>query len=283
MPVQAAEEKLDIEDFIHPDHLPYFIKAALEVKCDILVRKTGRNAIRWVGKSGYTGKSAAMKAKTADVDCDARAVAGLVCSPLERPQVFSPERLEDAWKEWNKSERLITVPRNNAGFNDTVLPHGCPTPYLLQNDPKHHHYGAVARVDMGLLRPHYVHGDYDLYDIVQVDGKPAPQRSQVRENYLVQTTKISSTPEDIAKSRIKNLESEWSFKVANIVNVAIAMSGTDILGALMVNHGEQVLLGVSGISVKPVLVILCTRENGQHTRILANWEDHQTYYGQRFG
>lgn len=281
MPGQDADDKLELEDFIHPDHLQFFIKAAADVQCDILVRKTGRNSIRWVGKSGYTGKRADMKCKTADVDTDTREVAGLVCSPIERPQAFSPDRLGKAWKEWGKSEHLITVPRGNAGFDDNLLPRGCPTPYMLQNNPAHHHYGAVALVEMGLLRPHYVHGDYDLYDIVRSDGNPGPQRVQVRENHLLQTTRNSATPDAIANARIKNLESEYSFRVANIIDVGIAMSGGDILGALMVNHGEQVLLGEDGVTDEPVLVVLAIPEAGQRTRILKNWDDHQAYYQAR--
>lgn len=282
MPSQEPSGKLFIDDFIAPEHLPFFFSAAEEVRCDILVRKTGRNSIRWIGKPGFTGKRAEMKAKTADVDTDAREVAGLVCSPEERPQAFSADRLAKAWKEWGKSSHLVTVPRNHAGFDDDVMPRGCPTPYLLQNNPDHRHYGAIALVEMGLLRPHYVHGDYDLYDIVPNRDTPRTNAPQVRENHLVQTvTHPSMTAEQIANARVKNLESPWSFKVANIINVAIAMSGGDIVNALMVNHGEQTLLGEEGVTDEPVLAILSRREKGERTRILMDWAQHVDFYRSR--
>lgn len=287
MAIHIFDERLDIDDFIYPGHLRLFLDAAEKLHCEILIRKTGKMAIRWIGKSGFTGKRADMKAKTADVDYDARAVAGLVCSPLERPQVFSPGRLEKAWKEWSKSERLITVPPNNRGFDDDVLPRYCTTPYILQNNPSHRYYGAIALVEMGLLRPHYVHGDYDLYDIYDVRGGKLTSKHfepiKTGTGYLNQTvTHSGMSLKEIANARVKNLESELSFSVANEVNTGIAMSGGDILGALMVNHGEQILLGWEGISFDPVLVVKAARENGSQTQILANEKDHWAYYSARF-
>lgn len=288
MPVKIFEKQLEIEDFIYPGHLRFFLDAAVQFKCDILVRKTGRSAISWIGKSGFTGKRADMKAKTADVDCDARAVAGLVCSPIERPQVFSAERLGKAWKEWGKSEHLITVPERNRGFDDDVLPRYCRTPYILQNNPNHRYYGAIALVEMGLLRPHYVHGDYDLYDIFNVAAGKRLEKDALKPRggygYLDSTVNRSDAGlKQKVNARVKNLESELSFRVANTINTGIAMSGNDILGALMVNHGEQVLLGMEGVSFEPVLAVLSEREDGQYTRILKNEEDHNAYYGSRVG
>lgn len=287
MTVNSSDERLGIDDFVHPDHLQFFLNTAAKLHCEILVRKTGKMAISWIGKSGFTGKAADMKAKTADVDYDARAVAGLVCSPVERPQVFSTERLAKAWKEWGKSEHLVTVPKFNRGFDDTVLPRGCRTPYMLQNNPDHPYYGAVARVDMGLLRPHYVHGDYDLYDIIDTRGGKLTAKhfepSKATPGYLVPTvTHSGMSRKDIENARVKNFESELSFRVATEINVAIAMSGGDILGALMVNHGEQILLGSEGIEFDPVLVVKPVRENGSQTQILADKKDHIAFYSVRF-
>ncbi|HET6912748.1 MAG TPA: hypothetical protein VFH71_05310 [Rhodanobacteraceae bacterium] len=269
---------LQYGDFVHHDHLPIFAAAAREFDCHILVRKTGRASLGWIGKRGFTGKRADMKAKTADVAEHRHPVAGLVCSPELRPGAFSAERIDAARKEWAKSSHLVTVPKDKLGFDDSRAPRGCLTPYLLQNNPEHEFYGCVALVDMGLLKPRYVHGDYDLYAII-------PDRQGFPANTPVYHQTIGSTmaparlgSQARAKLKVPNLEGPLSFRVATYIDVHISMTSPDLLGALMVNHGEQVNLGAEGHTFEPVLAIMPRRANGEWARVLATREDHEAFY-----
>jgi hypothetical protein len=269
----------DYSDFIHPYHFMIFVAAAQTFNCHILVRKTGRAALSWVGKRGYTGKRADMKAKTANLNVGRYSVAGLVCSPLLRPEVFTPDRLNDAHMEWHKSCHLITVPSDKTGFDDNSQPRGCFTPYIVQNNPNHKHYGCVALVDMGLLIPRYVHGDYDLYAIIPSNQVFDPTNIPIYHS-TVGTSMASDRLclQERLQMQVPNLEGPLSFQVANFINNRIAGTSPDLLGALMVNHGERVNLGSKEHTFEPVLAILPKQVNGQWARILATRKDHEQFY-----
>ena len=265
-------------EFIPAHHATIFADAAEKYHCHILIRKTGRAALSWVGKRGYTGKRADMKAKTANVDVGRYSVAGLVCSPFLRPEAFTPERLVSARKEWQKSSHLITVP-GGAGFDDHIQPRGCLTPYLVQTNPNHKHYGCVALVDMGLLLPRYVHGDYDLYAIIPAEQAFDPNNIPIRHSTLGSTMAPAQLGlQERLKMQVPNFEGPLSFQVANYINTRIANISQDLLGALMVNHGEQVNLGPQGHTFEPVLAIMPKPVNGQRARILETREDHERFY-----
>lgn len=270
---------LDSDDFVHPDHLLYFVGAAQMYQCHILVRKTGKATLNWIGKRGYTGKRGDMKAKTANVNAGRGSVAGLVCSPLLRPEVFTTDRLASAQKEWVKCSHLITVPGDADGFDDDRPPRGCRTPYIIQTNPNHKHFGCVALVDMGLLIPRYIHGDYDLYAII-----PANQNFDLNQIPIRHST-ISSpmAPSELRLQerlslQVPNMEGPLTFQVANYINMRIAGSSPDLLGSLMVNHGEQVNLGVAGQTREPVLAIMPNQDMGKSWRILATPHDHEQFY-----
>ncbi len=268
-----------IGDFVHPNHLASFVAAAQQFNCHILIRKTGQASISWVGKRGYTGKRADMKAKTANLNFGKYKTAGLVCSPLLRPEVFSADRLVDARKLWLKSSHLITVPKNNSGFDDHTQPKGCLTPYLLQTNPNHRHYGCVALTDMGLLVPRYVHGDYDLYAIIPANQGLQPNTTPAHSSTLGST--MAPGKQGLQKRlqmQVPNHESALSFKVANYVNTSLAGISSDLLGSLMVNHGEQVNMGPKGHNFEPVLAVMPKIVNGQRTRILETRQDHEQFY-----
>jgi len=266
-------------DFVHPNHFNIFVQAARTFNCHILVRKTGQSAISWIGKRGYTGKRADLKAKTANRNIGRYQLAGLVCSPQLLPQAFTPERLVSAQTEWSKSAHLITAPGDKAGFADNRQPQGCRTPYLVQTNPDHKHFGCVALVEMGLLAPRYVHGDYDLYAIIPAGKAFDPGNVQVRHSSLGSTmTPASLGLQEQLRLSVPNLDGPLSFRVAAFINNRIAASSPDLLGALMVNHGEQVNLGQRGQTVEPVLAIMPKQVNGQWATILANRTDHEMFY-----
>lgn len=271
--------RLEYGDFVHPSHFMIFVAAAQMFDCHILIRQTGRASLSWVGKRGYTGKRADLKAKTANINIGRHSVAGLVCSPLLRPEVFSPDRLASAHKEWLKSCHLITVPSDTSGFDDNRQPRGCSTPYLVQTNQNHKHYGCVALVDMGLLIPRYVHGDYDLYAIIPATHVFDPSTIPIRRSTIGSTM----APDRLGlrerlQMQVPNLEGPLSFQVANYINIRIAGTSPDLLGSLMVNHGEQVNIGSAGHTFEPVLAILPKQVNGQWARILTTPKDHEQFY-----
>jgi len=266
-------------DFVHPNHFMIFVAAARQFNCHILVRKTGRAALSWVGKRGYTGKRADMKAKTANRNTNRYKVAGLVCSPLLLPDAFTADRLASAHDNWMKSRHLITEPQGAMGFDDDRQPRGVQTPYLVQTNPNHPHYGCVALVDMGLLLPRYVHGDYDLYAIIPAGGAFDPNAIHIRDSTLG-STMAPDTMGLQARLRLQvpNKEGPLSFQVANFINVRIASSSPDLLGSLMVNHGEQINMGPVGHTFETVLAIMPRLVKGQWGRILNTRQDHEEFY-----
>ena len=270
-------------DFVHRNHLTVFVAAAQKFNCHILIRETGRAALEWVGKQGFTGKRADMKAKTANRNVGKPAVAGLVCSPFLRPEVFTSDRLADAREMWLKSFHLITVPSNKAGFDDNRQQKGCLTPYLVQTNPSHKYYGCVALIEMGLLLPRYVHGDYDLYAIVPAGKGIDPHTTIMHDPTLESTLGSSMSPDKLGlqeklNMQVRNFESPMSFKVANYVNTNIAKTSPDLLGSLMVNHGEQVCIGSKGYTYELVLAIMPKQINGESARALTTREEHEQFY-----
>ena len=229
-------------DYVHPGHFMLFVEAARKFDCHILVRKTGAASISWMGKPGYTGKRGDLKAKTADLKAGRHPVAGLVCSPLLRPDAFTSDRLNTARKLWMESRYLITETGDHAGFDDRQQPTGCRTPYLVQTNPNHPHYGCVALVESGLFAPCYVHGDYDLFAIIPA-GKPFDVENAHRHAHEVRMgTTVAPGQMGLAqreKRLAANFEGPLVFRVSTFLNVRIAATHPDP-GALMVNHGEVV-------------------------------------------
>lgn len=270
---------LDYADFVHPNHLRIFIAAAQTFNCHILVRETGKASLNWVGKKGYTGKRADLKAKTANRNVGHHHVAGLVCSPFLLPQAFDGQRLITARNKWRESSHLINVLKNVSGFDDEVQPRGCQTPYLLQTDPNHKHYACVALVEMGLLRPRYVHGDYDLYAIIPAGQQFDPSTMAARQSALGSTMAPDSLrAQQLMRLSVPNFEGPLSFRVAAYINTRISETSPDLLGALMVNHGEQIGIGKEGHTFEPVLAVMPKPIDGEPGRILLTQEDHERFY-----
>lgn len=273
--------KLEYNDFVHPSHFGFFVAAAQEYKCHILVRKTGRAALSWVGRPGYTGKRGDLKAKTSDINGGQFPTAGLVCSPFLYPQVFTAERLAEARRLWVKYAHFITTPNNNTGFDDKrpVPASACRTPYIVQTKRGHKHYGCVALVDMGLLTPRYVHGDYDLYAII-----PAGERFDEKNLNPTPLTLDSSMSLDVMTLQervnlsVPNLVGPLTFRVGTYINNRIAENSPDLLGALMVNHGEEINLKKEEGRYQPVLAFMPKQVNGQWARILSGKTEHEQYY-----
>jgi hypothetical protein len=84
-----------------------FLDASRHFQVWILVRRTNRASLEYVGKPGFVPKPINCKAKTADNDLGAQKLAGLVIDPSGREAAFKPERVQDALKCWKDTRQLL--------------------------------------------------------------------------------------------------------------------------------------------------------------------------------
>jgi hypothetical protein len=125
-----------------------FQKAATQLKLYILVRNTNPASLDYIGKAGYIPKRFDCKAKTADTDYLAnKKLAGLVVDPTIHPAAFEPKKLAETIQLWDKNVKKISGSQGRFG-------------YTVDGDVNSKHYGCLMFFNS------YIHGDYDLYDIV---------------------------------------------------------------------------------------------------------------------
>ncbi len=154
-----------------------FKTAAKQYSVYIIVRRTNIASVRYMGLAGYTPKRIDCKAKTADRDAivpgvGVKKTAGLVVDPNLpgfETAYATPEKRRSALKEWKKFESkylpatAVTGPAAAGRYH--YIPGGLL--YCVQLDQSHQHYGCVMFSSSSLITAaKYVHGDYDLYDIV---------------------------------------------------------------------------------------------------------------------
>lgn len=267
---------LNANDFVHDRHLDVFIEAAHKYRCHILVRQTGREALRWFGKPGYAGKLANMKAKTATLDLPPYKLAGLVCSPKIHPTACTKD---PDHSEWLTSAHLITA----GPFADDVMPRGIPTPYMLQTNRGHRHFGCVAWVQNGLLIPRYVHGDYDLHAIVPAGSAFDLEANRAPPQHM--TAQMDAPRKFMLKQRIAREDNNrlidqvgrLTTEVSTFLNLKIGKIERGNVGALYVNHGERVFYKPD---FEPALAFLATAHRGEDMVVLRSQAEHETFYAQ---
>ena len=147
---------------MRPQDERVFAEAAKKFQVWLVVRQTNPASWKYIGLSRYFPKPITCKAKTADVDAfpgkgmprSRYDTAGLVVDPTVHTSVFSGDKATKGIALWNdfKAEHL--------GAKDSD--------YKVDLDPKSRHYGCVQ------YRGKYLHGDYDLYDIIVVGHERAP-------------------------------------------------------------------------------------------------------------
>lgn len=139
---------------------PIFSSAAAQFQAWILVRRTNKASLDYVGVEGYVPKRIDCKAKTANENAmisDPTQTApghlvsyehaGLVVDPTCCPGAFSGSKRDGALKEWPEFAAKY-VDKNSA--------------YTVDKDKASRHFGCVMQDG------DYIHGDYDLYDIVPI-------------------------------------------------------------------------------------------------------------------
>lgn len=134
---------------MRPVDKPIFAAAARQFDVWILVRRTNPASLKYVGLPNFMPKRIDCKAKTADRDVGRYRLAGLVVDPTVQPQAFSAGRMvsaEHCWRQFAAEQGLAAGPVRGS--------------YAVDDDPQSPHCGCVT------FEGRYIHGDYDLYDIV---------------------------------------------------------------------------------------------------------------------
>jgi len=168
----------------------------------ILIRHTNEDSLKYVGRTGYYPKPAAVKAKTADVDPppDTRLVngkqevkrykiAGLVVHPGFQPKAYlgaKARKAEDCWLHtmetlaptlmgvrldihrpetwsiWGVERQAVRAPRWK---------------WRVDIDPHSDHFGCLQL--KGIASPwSYIHGDYDLKDVIVKGAETDNRRNE---------------------------------------------------------------------------------------------------------
>jgi len=150
---------------IRPQDKRVFREAAKHFQVWLLVRQTNRASWDYIGLANYFPKPITCKAKTADLNPPRTAgttgagyvTAGLVVDATVHKKVFEGEKSVKAlglWKEF-KTSYLGSSPEAQG------------SDYKVDLDKKSKHYGCVQ------YHGKYLHGDYDLYDIIVVGHEQA--------------------------------------------------------------------------------------------------------------
>ncbi len=153
-----------------------FAEAARWFELYILVRATNPHSLPYMSQDGYSAKRLDCKAKTADLDVIIEGriykTAGLVVDPnVVGHSAFKGGKHAKALEEWGKFAPKVTsgIYDRSGRPTKTYYPGG--GLYGVQMNPQHKHYGCVMFSSNSLISAAtYIHGDYDLYAIVDRDS-----------------------------------------------------------------------------------------------------------------
>jgi hypothetical protein len=130
----------------------------------ILVRDTNPASLQYMGLPGHRPKGMDCKAKTAPFNTEPYRHAGLVVQPFLCPRSFKPDKLNGAKSEWCKFVIKHPVQPWATDTNGKSMPANLQPDCTVNSDKEDlAHYGCL------LFHGVYLHGDYDLYDIILAD------------------------------------------------------------------------------------------------------------------
>lgn len=141
---------------MRPEDRGVFKEVAVRHRVWILVRRTNPASLRYIGLPGFSPKRIDCKPKTADANVEAYQLAGLVVSPEIHPRAF----------RGNKQAKAVSIWRSFShehGLNDQDERSRRDGAYSVETDENSPHYGCLQ------FDGNFIHGDYDLYDIISVD------------------------------------------------------------------------------------------------------------------
>ncbi|MDX2035603.1 MAG: hypothetical protein SFX72_03045 [Isosphaeraceae bacterium] len=181
-----------------------FSDTAGELRLWILVRETNELSYRFIHRLDFVSKPIDIKAKTADHDAAGREIGGLVVDPTieEYRDAFGPGKRAKAVALWN--ELLAERPDLSRGRSSG--------PYAIVSDPASPRFGCLTFNGM------CIHGDFDLYDVVD------PGHSRANLGLVRETVPVAGS----AKTMIDVIPRGWH-RVASIVNGRV--------GKTVIHHG----------------------------------------------
>jgi len=179
-----------------------FMRVARHYCVIILIRHTNDDSLRYVGKEGFYPKPAVVKAKTADVNPPSRRefvegqlqtvayeVAGLVVHPGFQPDSYHPAKRQKAQGCWDDTMktllpefvgRRVDLRRPETWAEWSVERTGKKAPawkWRVEVDQHSPRFGCLQlqRDGGGWC---YVHGDYDLKDVIVVGAESVNERRE---------------------------------------------------------------------------------------------------------
>lgn len=182
--------------------LQKFLMVARDHGVILLIRHTNDDSLKYVGLPGYYPKPAAVKAKTADVNPPATMqlvqgrptpvryeVAGLVVHPGFQPAAYRGPKMakaQDCWADTMKTlgptllQQTVdlTKPDTWAIWGvERIAVHAPRWSWRVDVDPRSPHFGCLQLRggDQGWC---YIHGDYDLKDVIVVGRESDNQRHE---------------------------------------------------------------------------------------------------------
>ena len=204
----------DICVYMRESDIDVFKRVAKRFNLYIGVRRTNPHSIKYIGRSGYEPKQLNCKFKTADNDAIIggrhRRLAGLVVNPKIRGMeaAFRPGKIGKSIEIWNKYAGELVWRQGD--------PVSSSKPYLVEDDPQSEHLGALrSGFYHSRLNAKFIHGDYDLYDIVDA--------SDPQQQIIVRETMYEGTVDHVRGQKFKDVQ--------NNLNVGF--------GVPMVRHGSQ--------------------------------------------
>jgi hypothetical protein len=257
-----------------------FCMVAQKYNVYILVRQTKEASLEYIGKPGYYPKPVAIKAKTAENDpplftvrgngptlTAQHKIAGLVPHPWFQPKVFIKNN-QDLWlkaqKFWlqtldialspgsNIPEANLNKPETWSFWGKDHLSGRTGWHWKIDIDPGSAHFGCL-QVARDNIPWSYLHGDYDLKDVIVRGQETYNERSEGKIQGVKNYTPL-----------LPGLEFETIRKALN-----------DEIGVEMVQHGAEAQFAEQGDEA--ITVILPVGPNLQF-HILGNAEAVQRWY-----
>lgn len=169
----------DLDRVMRPVDQRAFAFTAWWFNVYIIVRRSNRESIKYVGQGGFVPKGPETKAKTAQQDFrnpetgKTLKVGGLVVNPRApgmRGAFATEKKYASALKYWDEfvaTGRLDTVEFKDGKPSRTILNES----FYVDTDRASERFGALkfSRTKM-TMSAGYVHGDYDLFAIVPADN-----------------------------------------------------------------------------------------------------------------
>jgi hypothetical protein len=182
--------------------LQKLLMVAREFGVVILVRHTNDSSLKYIGQPGFYPKPAAVKAKTADVNPPPTSrsvngrltftsyqVAGLVVHPGFHPACYKASKLPKALDAWVHTLETLaptlmhhTVDPNNPSTwaiwgVDRKAVHAPRWSWRVDVDPASPQFGCL-QLKGGTMPWSYIHGDYDLKDVIVVGKEQDNRRNE---------------------------------------------------------------------------------------------------------